>query len=332
MKIKDVCLRTRLTEKSVRFYIEQELIHPECNYVNGRKQITFTEEDVIELKKVSTLREAGFSIGEIKEMINDPTCIPAFVEKKKIDNQKNIAYYEKLDVLLNRLSPSDMGNLDDVSNTLNPIHEIRGNDSKISNRFKYILITMVVCILICIGGYSKFGIIFLLLFWGSVLGITGIVSFIMSIRYLLCRKKAEKMQYKGIGTIIHICEEHGIDEGFVRGGKTQSTFSAAGIGGIGTVFLMIWNEIRFDCYFPVIQYVNEVGEITSATYPYGAFKNTFSLLEKVEIAWNPKEPYKVYPIKAEWLIRKGLIYLLLSGVLLVGCVCCYMFLLKYVLN
>ena len=166
------------------------------------------------------------------------------------------------------------------------------------------------------------------MFWGSAFGFAGVVGLCMSIRYLLCCKHAEKLQQKGIGTIVHICEEHRIDEEFVRGGKTQSTFSAAGIGGIGTVLFMIWNEIRLDCYFPVIQYTNAEGEITSATYPYGAFRNSFSLLEKVEIAWKPEEPYKVYPIKAKWLEKKGCIYFVVSGMLLILGGCLYMYLLK----
>ena len=330
MKIKEVCTRTGLTEKSIRLYIEQKLIHPKCVLVNGRKQITFTEENILELEKIRILREADFSISEIREMLRNPTCIAEFIEKKKVDNQKNLAYYEKLDVLLQRLGPSDLGSLEAISETLKPIQDIRENESRISIRFKNSLIILLILLLVSICGYAKLGIVFLLMFWGSGLGIAGVVGLYMSIRYLLCCKHAEKMQHKSIGTIIHICEEHRIDEEFVRGGKTQSTFSAAGIGGIGTVLLMIWNEIRFDCYFPVIQYENEDRDTVSATYPYGAFQKSFSLSEKVEVAWNLENPHKVYPIKAKWLVKKGFIYLMLSSILLIFCGCLFMFLLKYI--
>lgn len=328
MKIKEVCTRTGLTEKSIRLYIEQELIRPECIHVNGRKQITFSEDDVLELERIHTLRDADFSISEIREMLENPSCIPAFIEKKKTDNQKNLAHYEKLDVLLQRLGPSDIGSLEAVSENLKPIHSIREDEPKISKRFIYSLISLLILFIVSIWGYGKLGIVFLLVFWGSAFGFAGVVGLCMSIRYLLCCKHAEKLQQRGIGTIVHICEEHRIDEEFVRGGKTQSTFSAAGIGGIGAVLLMIWNEIRLDCYFPVIQYTNENGEISSATYPYGAFRNSFFLSEKVEIAWNPEEPYKVYPMKAKWLMKKGLLYLVLSSILLILCGCLYMILLQ----
>lgn len=326
MKIKEVCTRTGLTEKSVRLYIEQELIHPECIHVNGRKQITFAEGDVLELEKIRILRDADFSISEIRDMLQNPAGIAELIEKKKIENQKNLAHYEKLDVLLQRLSPSDLGSLEAVSETLKPIQNTREKETKIPKRFIYSLITILFLLIVSICGYSKLGVVVLLFFWGCAFGFLGVIGLCMSIRYLLCSKYAEKMQYKGIGTIIHICEEHRIDEEYARGGKTQSTFSAAGIGGIGTVLLMIWNEIRLDCYFPVIQYTNAEGETTSATYPYGAFRNSFSLLEKVEIAWKPEEPYKVYPIQAKWLVKKGCIYLTLSCIMLILCGCLYMFL------
>ena len=330
MKIKEVCTRTGLTEKSIRLYIEQELIHPESIYVNGRKQITFSEDDILELEKIHTLREADFSISEIRGMLQNPACIAEYIEKKKKENLQNLAHYEKLDVLLQRLSPSDLGSLDAVSETLKPIQDIRENESKIPRRFIYSLLTIILLLIVSICGYSKLGVVFVLLFWGSLFGVLGVVGLCMSIRYLLCCKQSEKMPHKSIGTIIYICEERRIDEAFVRGGKSQSTFSAAGIGGIGTIILMIWNEIRMDCYFPVIQYTNAEGEFTSATFPYGAFKNSFSLLEKVNIAWNLEESYKVYPIKAEWLIKKGVIYLVLACILLILCGCMYMFLLKYI--
>lgn len=330
MKIKEVSAKTGLTEKSIRLYIEQELIHPECMHVNGRKQITFTEGDILELEKIHTLREADFSIREIREMLQNPVCIAEYIERKKIENQKNLAHYEKLDVLFQRLSPSEFGNLEAVSETLKPIQDIRAMEPKIPKRFTYSLIIILLLLVVSIWGYTKLGIIFLILFFGSAFGFSGLIGLYMSMRYLSCCKHAEQMQQKGFGTIIYICEEHKIDEAFVRGGKTQSTFSAAGIGGIGTFLLMIWNEIRLDCYFPVIQYTNIDGKILSATYPYGAFRNSFTLFENVEIAWNSEDPYKVYPLKAKWLRKKGFIYLVLSCVLLILCGCSYMLLLKYI--
>lgn len=69
MKIKQVIAETGLTDRAIRLYIENDLIKPEYdeNY-NGRKSIDFSENDVVQLKNIATLRKADFSIQEIKDL------------------------------------------------------------------------------------------------------------------------------------------------------------------------------------------------------------------------------------------------------------------------
>lgn len=69
MKIKDVIKETGLTDRAIRLYMENDLIKPEYdeNY-NGRKSIDFSENDVLQLKNIATLRKADFSIQEIKSL------------------------------------------------------------------------------------------------------------------------------------------------------------------------------------------------------------------------------------------------------------------------
>lgn len=73
MKIKEVCLRTGLTDRTVRFYIEEGLISPSYteNYL-GRKAFDFCEEDVAELCDIAVLREFDFSVEEIRRILTDP--------------------------------------------------------------------------------------------------------------------------------------------------------------------------------------------------------------------------------------------------------------------
>lgn len=68
MKMKDVCAKTGLTERAVRFYAEKELIHPKKTKVNGRENWEFDEKDVEELLFIAKLREAEFTIQDIKDM------------------------------------------------------------------------------------------------------------------------------------------------------------------------------------------------------------------------------------------------------------------------
>ncbi|MBQ7862699.1 MAG: MerR family transcriptional regulator [Clostridia bacterium] len=69
MKIKQACEITGLTDKTIRFYIDNELITPDCteNYL-GRRSFTFSEENLRELDDIAILRKAGFSVAQIKEI------------------------------------------------------------------------------------------------------------------------------------------------------------------------------------------------------------------------------------------------------------------------
>ena len=74
MKIKAVCERTNLTDRTIRYYIEEGLISPAFteNYL-GRKSFDFTEENISELNDIAVLRSFGFSIDEIRQILNDPS-------------------------------------------------------------------------------------------------------------------------------------------------------------------------------------------------------------------------------------------------------------------
>lgn len=75
MKIKEVSQKTNLTERAIRLYIENGLVAPSCSEsYQGRRNIDFSGEDVDILKNICTLRKAGFSIAEIKQIQQDPTC------------------------------------------------------------------------------------------------------------------------------------------------------------------------------------------------------------------------------------------------------------------
>ncbi|MBQ8592378.1 MAG: MerR family transcriptional regulator [Lachnospiraceae bacterium] len=70
MRIKEVCKRSDLTERTIRFYIEKGLLETKSQMINGRINRDFTEEDVDILKDISKLRKAGFSIPDILDMQN----------------------------------------------------------------------------------------------------------------------------------------------------------------------------------------------------------------------------------------------------------------------
>ncbi len=85
MKIKSVCELTGLSDRTIRYYIEQELISPQYteNYL-GRKTFEFSSEDIHKLNDIATLRKFDFTIQEIRDIIISPDN-----SKKIIFNIKN---------------------------------------------------------------------------------------------------------------------------------------------------------------------------------------------------------------------------------------------------
>lgn len=81
MRIKEVCKVTGLTDKAIRVYINNGLIHPSFteNY-NGRKNFDFSEKDIALLQKIALLRKYNFSLSDIKELISNEESIPEILE------------------------------------------------------------------------------------------------------------------------------------------------------------------------------------------------------------------------------------------------------------
>lgn len=71
MKMKEVCTRTGLTERTVRFYVQEKLVTPLAQRRNGRTWLDFSEADLERLNTVAVLRKAGFTLEEIRAMLSD---------------------------------------------------------------------------------------------------------------------------------------------------------------------------------------------------------------------------------------------------------------------
>ncbi|MBE6784000.1 MAG: MerR family transcriptional regulator [Ruminococcaceae bacterium] len=101
MKIKEVIEKTKLTDRAIRFYIDNGLVSPgiEENY-SGRKNIEFSENDIERLSQIALLRKAGFSISDIKEIISDigniKEVISRFVETTSEEIKAKSEVIEKL--------------------------------------------------------------------------------------------------------------------------------------------------------------------------------------------------------------------------------------------
>ena len=103
MKIKEVCERTGLTERTVRFYRQKGLISPRGEWRNGREYSDFSEADVEMLAAIATLRELSFSIDEILTMQRTPGAIPDIVLARREAARKEHEIAENTFAVLERL-------------------------------------------------------------------------------------------------------------------------------------------------------------------------------------------------------------------------------------
>ena len=101
MKIKAVSELTGLTIRTIRVYIDEQLVAPKFteNYL-GRRSFEFSQEDIVSLQNIATLRKYGFSIDEIRNILLDSQNSIAIVEsvKQRTQNQMN-EYGERLKAL-----------------------------------------------------------------------------------------------------------------------------------------------------------------------------------------------------------------------------------------
>ena len=101
VKIKAVCDLTGLTARTVRVYIDEQLIAPKFteNYL-GRRSFEFSQSDIAALQNIATLRKYGFSIDEIRNILLDSQTSIALIENVKQRTQIQAdEYHERLKAL-----------------------------------------------------------------------------------------------------------------------------------------------------------------------------------------------------------------------------------------
>ncbi|WP_052339170.1 MerR family transcriptional regulator [Gorillibacterium massiliense] len=111
MKIKEACTRTGLTERTIRFYVEENLIHPKTTRMNGREYRDYGEQDIARLQTVAELRKLFFSIEEIREMLIFPERIAGVVAAYQLKLQADA---DAKEAILQRLETVDVGRLADA--------------------------------------------------------------------------------------------------------------------------------------------------------------------------------------------------------------------------
>lgn len=118
MKIKEVCQQTGLTEKTVRYYVERELLHPQAMEKGDRIYTEFSSEDIRRLERVAALRKAGFSIEAILTMLRTPESVPAIVQVRRRELAEEETNARQLLATFSRLHSEDCRSMDALADSL----------------------------------------------------------------------------------------------------------------------------------------------------------------------------------------------------------------------
>jgi DNA-binding transcriptional MerR regulator len=119
VKIKAVCDLTGLTARTVRVYIDEQLIAPEFteNYL-GRRSFEFSQSDIAALQNIATLRKYGFSIDEIRNILLDSQTSIAIIENVKQRTQIQADEYRKRLKALARVEAHKAYSVEELSEIL----------------------------------------------------------------------------------------------------------------------------------------------------------------------------------------------------------------------
>lgn len=150
MKIKAVCEATGLTDRTIRYYIDERILTPQYteNYL-GRKTFNFTEADVEILRSVATLRKFGFSIAEIREMFENPQIIKATLEDLVKRKEETLSKEQTLLFILQEVDITKITTASDLAHELSKPKleaEIPKEDSRLRFRrflFRFIKGTVI---------------------------------------------------------------------------------------------------------------------------------------------------------------------------------------------
>ena len=326
MKIHEVSLRTGLTEKAIRLYIQNGLIHPHIEEGFHRNSYTFSETDVKKLEEIAVFRKAGFSLFEISLIKEMPEKLPELLNTKMQSLEIEIAEKQNIQEAISRLEVHELANATHVADSLRPALKKENETEKgRSRRPIYICVILLILLVFLFYAYTKAGWFAVSILLGFICFLIGLISSVMSIRYATAPRRANKLSNKGKGTIVSVVEEHGFDIGYTAGRGTAGT-KEPGIGGIWQIVFMLWNEIRPDCWYPVILYLTEAGQKESATFIYGSFKDTLQAGDEINISWDDNNSAIVYPLNKKWISKKTRFYTLISCVSFTLCTLCLLYL------
>ena len=311
-KMKQVCQMTGLTEKAIRIYMDQKLVTPKVEEGTHRNAYFFSEEDVERLKDILALRNAGFSIAEIKQMLENPEMLSLLIEEKKELLAGEILQKLALQDTLKNLTIEEHSDVAKLADAIEPRSSYAKETpkKKLSRKAKWLVLIVIVSIVLGWNGLvsGKTGV------WvgiSAVAIVSGVAAALSSIRYLLYHAKMQKMNGRAVGKITAVVENEKIEEYIGKKERSISkeffAYLAFGMFGEG-----IWNMLRPDAWYPVISYQSEDGNFYTATTRFGAFSKSWKMGETVNITWEDGKENLVHICSEKVFLKKAQCYYLIG--------------------
>ena len=316
LKMKDVCQLTGLTERAVRLYVQEELIKPKIRDGIHNKAYFFSAADIESLKDIATLRNAGFSIADIRLMLENPLNISRAVKAREEELEKEIKHLKYIQETLNYLTIQEHTDVTKLVEAIEP----RSRYAKETVRYRkprwvIVLAFLLVFFIVPLPYTLQMGEIFYIALFFAV-GIWGGISFlVMSIGYFgHCIKSCSKKNVT-TGKVVAIVSNEGVEDYI---GK--SAFALIRL--VITLGIIRWNDFRPDHWFPIIQFEMENGQRAASTFRYGGFQSFWNVGDEIEIVWEDEKT--IYPKDVTWLVKKAVVHLLVGiGMLAMSCMLYY---------
>ncbi len=112
MTIKEVEEQTGLSRSNIRFYEKEKLIEPLRNNINGYRD--YSEKDIEIIKKIAYLRTLEISIEDIRSIISEKVSLVEIIEKQTATIQTQIEGLNKAKTMCERMLESGNVSFDEL--------------------------------------------------------------------------------------------------------------------------------------------------------------------------------------------------------------------------
>ena len=112
MTIKEVEEQTGLSRSNIRFYEKEKLIEPSRNDINGYRD--YSEKDIEIIKKIAYLRTLEISIEDIRSIISEKVSLVEIIEKQTATIQTQIEGLNKAKTMCERMLESGNVSFDEL--------------------------------------------------------------------------------------------------------------------------------------------------------------------------------------------------------------------------